>query len=242
MAYTLKSSGIATVCTALIAVDSDGTTIKEFVNATSLTINGGVSTSSATWKGTTRGYFATPTGVDAIVASSGPTMTFASPGVAFFAAFSGASSGTGAGGYMYMGFDSTRDRGFGRVSASSAGVWLFSGAARQTGATALPTDGTTKFSVGGNYVAGGQKTVYYGLESGSLASDSTATDADFPGDFIPNKYCALTGLGSAPGNYHCIAFFSRALTLAEMQSLHDDWFNTLFVSGGGDELMGTQCL
>jgi hypothetical protein len=238
MSYTLKSSGIATNLTLCIAVDSDGTTIKEFVSNLTLTIDSGVTRGSGTWKGNSRGYFTTNSSVTPISVVTGPTMSFTAPGVGLFCACSGMTVGTGAGGYMYSIYDGTGDdRGLGRASASSSGTWIFSGATKQAGGTALPTNGTTKFSYGGNYVAGGQKTIYYGLESGSLASDGTATDSDFPGQFIPNSFGGKTGLGNAPGNYHVMACFNKALSLAEMQSLHgdgsNDWFSTLFNAPAG---------
>src|SRR5688572_28820314 len=62
MAYTLKSSGIATSLAMCVAVDEDGTTVREFVSSTvnaDMVVHGEVVVSSSTWKGVSRGYFET---------------------------------------------------------------------------------------------------------------------------------------------------------------------------------------
>src|SRR5688572_30196717 len=98
MAYSLKASGIATDLVMCVAVDSDGTTIKEFVSSdvdTNKTIDSGVTTGSATWKGVSRGYF---TVVDNTFDYKGvrfavnhrPILDAGSPNAfSFFVAFSG---------------------------------------------------------------------------------------------------------------------------------------------------------
>jgi len=62
MAHTLKTSGLATDLVFCLAVDQDGTTVKEFVSSsvnTDMTVDGSVTTGSSSWKGTSRGYFET---------------------------------------------------------------------------------------------------------------------------------------------------------------------------------------
>lgn len=124
---------------------------------------------------------------------------------------------------------------------------------RVTGTAAMPTDGTTAFMVAGQYLdsgtdngisAGGQ--TFFCLESnaGSTASFDPASPAG--GGYQPGMALALTGVGgafqpdnhattpnaalsnAAPGKYLLWAVFDNLLTLAELQSLHDDWFGTLF--------------
>lgn len=239
MSYTLRSSGIATALAFCIAVDSDGTTIKEFVANVSLTIDGAVTVGAGTWKGNSRGFFSTtgsgttPHGITCTAAAI--AMSFVSPGAAVFVACNNLLTGTGTAQYTSMIQDAVDDRGFGRGGTlSGPGAWEFSGSTvnGQLGATNLPTDGTTKFSVGGNFVAGGQKTIYYGLESSTLAQDATGTDTNFPGGYFPDHFGGVSGLGAQPGGYHILCGFNRALTLAEQQSLHgdgtNDWFSTLF--------------
>jgi hypothetical protein len=64
MPLTLKGTGLATNLKMCLAVDDDGTTIKEFVSSdvnTNKTLGTGVAAGigAATWKGTSRGYFPT---------------------------------------------------------------------------------------------------------------------------------------------------------------------------------------
>ena len=252
MPYTLKSTGLATSLVICVGIDSDGTTIKDFVSNRTLSyVSGHTPTvSSATWKGTSRGYFTTsgdgsftPYGIT----FTAPTINYGGSGLAAFIAFSGASAATGSTGYDYAIGDSSNSFGLSRTSLSGPLSWCFSGNPQPgTGATSLPTNGTTKFSIGSSFLAGGTITIYYGLESGSLASDGSGTDINVPSNWLPNNIGGDAGLGAQPGNYHIACAFNRVLTLAEMQSLHgdgtNDWFSTLFNSGAADTLMGQASL
>jgi hypothetical protein len=244
MAYTLKSTGLATALALCVGVDEDGTTIKDFVANRTLTPETGhpPSVGATPWKGTSRGYFTTGSGGTFDpwgLAFSPLSLSFGSAGVGVFIALAGAAAATGAAGYSYFVGDTANARGLSRPSGSGAQAWAFSGGAQITGATALPTNGTTKFSTGANFIAAGAMQIYYGLESGALAQDATGTDSNVPGTWAPDYIGGGPGLGVQVANYHIVAIFNRALTLAEMQSLHDDWFGTLFdASGAAQDLDG----
>jgi hypothetical protein len=232
MAYTLKASGIATNLVMCRAVDEDGTTIKEFVNSgvNSNKTTTGVTTNSATWKGVSRGYFTTSGAggsPNSVQFASGNRPAWAvsdgDGGAAFFAV-SGSSAGA-AGANPFLLID---DNAAAILGAAGAGLYLNGGAAGRIGATSVPTNGTTKWSGGANYHAFTSWHIFYGLESGSLAQDATNTDAGTATTINITGVGGWTGFGSGPANYHLMALFNRTLILDEMQSLHDDWFGTLF--------------
>ncbi len=242
MAYTLLSSGIATNLVMCVALDSDGTTIKEFVSSdvNSNKTTTGVTTSSATWKGTSRGYFAV-TGS----AASPNSVQFPSghrpvwnvvgvggggDGAAVFVALNGF-SGTGSGTYPWI-IDDNAFNIFGADGPSNKIV--LNGTARSS--STVPTNwtnGSTKFSVGANYSSFDSPGwwIYYGLESGSLSQDASGNDAGSLSTANITGVGGWSGFYTGPGNYHIAALFNRTLTLTEMQSLHNDWFGTLFDPG-----------
>lgn len=234
MAYTLKASGIATALTMCVAVDDDNTTIKEFVSSLvngDMTFDTGVAAGvgTSTWKGVSQGYFPTFNngtfdylGIRFGTNKPSALWNAANPSTMFFVwssadAAGGAKPiiGTGGGNFAV-------DRGVGTLRISNGAF---------VGSTTLPSDGTTKFSAGFNFTpfTGGE--FYYGLESGSLASDGTFTDTlGFTGSGTFDGIGGAPGQGHAQGHYHLVAKFNRVLTLTEMQSLHNDWRGTLFDS------------
>jgi hypothetical protein len=240
MAYTLKASGIATNLTFCFAIDSDGTTPKEFVSSdvdTNKTYDTGVlaSVAAATWKSVSRGYLVTTSNgafdFNGVRFASGhrPSMDTSGSSSCFFAC-NGASAGSTV--KTFFGDDSTNsyvarnstDKGVLVVGARTAG---------NAGTTSLPTDGTTKFSFGvSNDNASAGKVYYYGLESGSLAADGGTTgDNGFGSNVNIHAIGGAAGQGNQPFKPFICARFNRVLTLTEFQSLHDDWFGTLFDSG-----------
>jgi hypothetical protein len=78
---------------------------------------------------------------------------------------------------------------------------------------------------------------FYGLESGSLATDGTGTDS---GNGSNGRFVGTVGViaaqGSQPAKYHIVCLFQAELSTTELQSLHDDWFGTLFESGSAQLL------
>jgi hypothetical protein len=226
VAYTLKSSGLATRALFVVAVDEDGTTVKEFVSSTvnsTMTLTG-VTTGSASWKGTSRGYFVT--------SANGATNYFGPKFVTNFATVDGAA---GFGIFMAYNQATAGDNNnviierTGNVSLLARDVSnKLDGLSDNVSTTSLPTDGSTKFSIGANHRQSVTSAYFYGLESGSLAADGSQVDPGFGG----GTYDILgiggaVSQGNAPGRVHICAGFDLC-SLAEYQSLHDDWFNVLF--------------
>jgi hypothetical protein len=107
---------------------------------------------------------------------------------------------------------------------------FLSASGRGQGTTTVAT--TTKLSGGFSFddEVGVGTVFYYGLESGSLAADGTSTSGVGFSGSSGEVYGigGWPGQGSHPASRYCSVLFNRVLTLAEMQSLHDDWFGTLF--------------
>lgn len=237
MALTLKTSGIATNLLMCLAVDDNGTTIKEFVNSTvdsQKTIGSGVTTGSATWKGTSRNYFSTTANgtfdfYGITFGATKPTMNpTATNGIAFFFAFSTRSAASSSP-YEFLA-SVTTDHGLTCPTSGLAQLWAYS-ASRGATTSAWPT--STKFSAGISYDTDDYEW-FYGLESGSLASAGSGTSNN--GWMESTTVLSLggrSGFSNMPASFHIAALFDKKLSLTEMQSLHDDWFNTIFDSGGG---------
>lgn len=243
MAYTLKATGIATNLIFCVAVDSDGTTIKEFVSSdvdANKSLGTGVSAGvgASTWKGSSRGYFPTltngSTNYFGVTFASGhrPAVSTSGPGTAhsFWGAFAGMSPANGSS-FSIIEYSSGAGNLASRA-ASSTGP-LRDSRGFQDGSTSMPSDNSTKFSAGFTHAYGTTCDHYYGLESGSLAADGSGSDPGFGavGDIIGIGGQAADS--NQPAKWHIATLFNRVLTLTEFQSLHDDWFNTLFDSGGG---------
>lgn len=250
MAYTLKSSGIATSLIVCVAVDDDGT-IKDF-KGNAITLGTGVAASVAdgTWKGVSRKYFETTSfntydvrGVSFNATQPSVDETD-SDGMSVWFCCNGASGTTYIDApFIQIAGSNTERKGLGRVSESDNHVRFSPGGGTQAKTTtAVPTDGTTKFSVGANYRSNVSSQIFYGLESGSLASEATAgADGGFGGvhQIFGLGGAVGGGQGAQPFKPFIACVFNRQLTLAEMQSLHDDWFGTLFdVSGQQQALAG----
>lgn len=242
MAYTLKTSGLATALTFCLAVDSDGATVKEFVSSdvnANKTI-GSISYGSSSWKGTSRYWFHTggsgfsPLGISF---PSGHRASTSEGNLAYYIAFGACGVGSGNNGGrkivegtgVSIGTDSVTNKV--RVDAGSV--------TQITTSTAHPTDGLTAWSFGLNYSyigVTGYNTdglaIYYGLESGSIAVDATAAASDRGTEPDAIDYIGgQAGNGTWPLNCHLICQFNRQLTSAEFTSLHNDWFGTLIDTG-----------
>lgn len=237
MSYVLQTSGLATVASSIIAVDSDGVTIRDFVSPTrtaNMTVDTHVTTGTSTWKGTSRSYFQTLAngtyGFYGLTFASGYEIPYdcsSGKSAAIFIAHAGASNDPG--GLAAIMTESTVSGGI-KLTSGNLLTQFFSGG---TSATAIPVDGTTKFSFGTSFTYGGASTYYYGLESGALAQDATATDGGFGANRPLSSIGGASGQGNRPAKHHIICVFPRALTLSEHQSLHNDWFGALFQTGGG---------
>ena len=232
MAFTLKTTGIATGLVALVAVDEDGTTVKEFVSSdvnSNMTLTN-VSVGAGSWKGTTRGYFS--------CTGSGSTFgpLFASghrPNVSGATGFS-----------VFLAFHSLTGDTQDRVIIGRGGASLLSikdvetivGLRPGPSSTAIST--SAKSSSGHKHKSGVIDAFWYGLESGSMSADGSVTDEGYGGGSYD-----IEGIGGASSqvgtacSLYCVALFNTLLSEAEFQSLHgngtNDWTTTLFESGGG---------
>jgi hypothetical protein len=236
MAYTLKTTGIAAAATSIIAVDDDGTTIRDFKSATrtaNMTVNANVSRGSSTWKGGSRFYFETKANGSfdfyGLTFASGHEIPFnnstGAPGTGTFIAYAG-TPGISGGGTAAMLANAAGSDLLNRFTGTLN--FGYSGTGTDKGLTTLPTDNTTKFSVGANFLYGSNRDYFYGLESGSLAADGAYSEGGFGANSLISAIGGAAGQGNAPGKTHVIIVLPRPLTLSEYQSLHNDWFGTLF--------------
>jgi hypothetical protein len=252
MALSLKGSGLATDLIVCVAVQSDNTITEFKGNSISLDTGVAASVDTDTWKSASRKYFRTTEGATSTTyygvrfnttRPQYPTDT----GGSVFAAFRAIDTDANAAWLAEIGLT---------AGDNVRGLWLTasprktrfdfnSNAACTTGNTTIPT--ATKLSIGAKYTYNVNAEMFYGAESGSLASDSTAAN---PGGFgsIPFDIFGLggsTGNDVVPADWFIFAMFDRELTTGEMQSLHDDWANVLFDGVEDDEppaLMGQACL
>jgi hypothetical protein len=248
MAYTLKASGLATDLLACVIVNDDGTTITD-LSGSALTLGTGVAATVATgsWKGTARKYFETLAngtfGFFGVIWNTPVAVDETDgDGMACFAAFHGASANTTDTPFACIASADNEKRGFSRTVGANKGTYKSGGTVAAT-TTDLPTNGSTKFSFGMSYRSANSSEAFYGLESGSLASEDTeASDGGFGGARNLYQLGGSTGQGNQPAKYYIFCLFDRILTEAEMQSLHDDWFGVLIDAGAADTLMAQICL
>jgi hypothetical protein len=255
MPLTLKSSGLATDLVVCVAVQSDNTITEFKGNSISLDTGVAASVGTDTWKGSSRKYFSTTDGASETTYygvrfnTTRPQYPTAAGG-SVFAAFREIDSDTDlqhclAEIGLEVG-DNVRGLWVTTTNASRKARFDFnSGAACTIGSTTIPA--ATKLSIGANYTYNSNAQIFYGAESGSLATDSTAAN---PGTFgsIPFDIFGLggaVGSNTVPADWFIFAVFDRELTTVEMQSLHNDWANVLFDGAEEEEppaLMGQACL
>ncbi len=238
MAYQLRSTGLATSLTMCLAVDEDGTTIREFVNPTvdaQKTVDAGVTVGSENWKGTPRGYFATTSNgaFDFHGIRFGTTRPPWEPadgdGCTIFGACAAMGAGNSSGNYFLHASSDTQSIVRDWTAAPNSAAFRFYDGLRGKGNTALPNDGTSfSFAVAYNATSANW---YFGLESGSLAADGTSTgNSGYTANSTVAYVGGWPGQGYQAASWHLLCIFNRTLTLEELQSLHDDWFNVLFES------------
>ena len=236
----LQTSGLATAAISVIAVDLDGVTVRDFVTGNNITVDSHMVIGSSSWKGTTGGTFETlKAGSDNF---NGYGITYSSPfpqfnfsgatGSGFFAAAATISATQGPSGVPVFTNDVTVGTNgiFGLPTISTIPLtpqWNVASHA-DTAATSALTSGV-KTSFGGDFKSGGTFDYYKALETdGSMTQIGSFTDAGFSG----NKN--LTNIGKFPSNgwsditYFIIAFFNRPLTSTEFNSLHTNFYTTLF--------------
>lgn len=235
MAYTLKTTGIAAKLIACLGVDDDGTTVKDFVSGNSGTYDasiGSPKTGAGSWKGTTISWFKTDQGADQYAPRGWSwSSTISVPmggggnGVTFLAlAHSVNTSGAGV---LWLTSDNNQG---GRKTASPEKMEVLCGnTPRGTGTTTIPT--STKVAFGFKQIYNTSSLpLYYGLESGSLATDGTYNEGGYASTSNLSMFGGHTGYGSCNGQWYFALWFSHATppTTAELQALHNDPLGTLF--------------
>lgn len=248
MPLTLKTSGLATTAS-VIVVPNDNGVVTEWVSSsvnstmtlqdnTGANISGNTVSTTSTWKGVSRHYFETFNNgtfnfYGLRFGTNKPTFaTNGSNGLSIFIAFAGSGAGnSGSNGAGAIIADSGDAQILNR-NASNKLNWFVASGDRGQGTTTIPTDGTTKFSLGTSYLGTGNPLVqafYYGLESGSLAADGTA------GGLGPiGSSSTLVGVGGWngqghwPAKIHAFCVWPTVLSLSDFQSLHTDFIGTLF--------------
>lgn len=230
---TLKTTGLATSATMVLAVDIGSGLVKEWVSSTvdsGKTVPGTVTYGTASWKSTTRDYFETyangPFGSDPILFPTNRPSFPMSTGASVFVA----SAGLRAAGVDQRAFvvDETTGAAFGRSnSTGNKPCWFLNNGARYTATTDSPAQDVA-FSVGSSIDMDTSGAFFYGLESGSLAADGTFSPSGWTNMALVTQIGGWQSNGNNPGRWHCVATFSGLLTLSDFQSLHNDWFGTLF--------------
>lgn len=233
MAYILKTTGLATKLVACLAVDEDGVTVKDFKAGNTGTYHASIAapkTGTATWKGVTRNWFKTDYGADQFspqgFAWSGTLPAL--PSVNGFSFFCAAEALTDAGSGIFWDVASGGATGI-ITSGTSVQTAKVSGSLQGSSNTPLPT--ATKISFGAHFKNSATALqFFYGLESGALAADGTYNDGNFLGAYNLMQFGGSAGLNSKRGRYFIACWFTDTalLTEAEFQSLHNDWFGTLF--------------
>lgn len=272
MARVLKSTGIATRAKMVIAVDDDGTTIKEFVNGwthgAGLIVDGAVDVGTASYRGSgTKPYFetkdnsGTPQAI-ALETNIDLTTRTANIGLCLIAICAGSGGNASSQPSIFIPLNPSgattaqAEEQLSYVTNSSpakAGMYIAGGTRAQT-TTTIPTDGTTKFTLAGQYLndgsqhginAGGQ--LFYAPESSS-GSSITAFEPASPANsnWQPSGVLAITGVAglfqpdnhsttpnvpisrSCPGKWLMFIVLDSLATLAELQALHDDPFGEIF--------------
>ncbi|HYE70674.1 MAG TPA: hypothetical protein VD932_04035 [Aquabacterium sp.] len=235
MPRQLKSTGQALDLLFALTFDDDNTTLKEFVDPDvndGMVVDAGVTFGTTTFKGQTRGWFQTT--ADGAFDFEG--ISFTSPDQAVGPASSNVSivmlcagSGTGNNNKFWISFNGDV-HGLGTDGAGKAHITF--GGTGCSGTTTIPTDGTTKFFVAGNW-SGPSGTedgeIYYAAEASSDVALENTEDIGSFGSDVP-----LTHIGGPPGNgnlpFKCIAIymFDGLRTLSQLQALFDDDLDELF--------------
>jgi hypothetical protein len=247
MARTLKTTGLAADAHWIVAMDDDGTTLREWVNgwssttadngatwtnndAASMVVDDGALIGSTTWKGSNETYVETlPGGSFDYLGIAFPTPIGSEASPAALSFFGAIVANEEANVSYWLSADDGNTNLFG-INSSGNIVFYERGIAHAAGTTTIPSDGTTKFSVGANIESGNQVEAFYGLESGAIASDGTASAGTL-------QWAGVGAIGGesgqdydAPHKFVLWASFNRTLTQQEYDDLHADPFGTLFES------------
>lgn len=219
MAFQLKTTGLGPKCVMCIAVDEDGTTIKDFASAlvTSTMTTTGVTVGTGSWKGTSRKYFDVNPAYIAFGANkparSDPLTAFAAAHEVTQKGYYGALLGASSQAY------------FGHLAWLRQGLVGGGGNNLSESPTvvdaAYPT-GKHSFAASYHTVSGGL--TYQGPESGATTNVGNNNTPGY-GFTINPAYIGLSQQASdqfLKGKYYVVAMFNQVLTQAEQEALHAD--------------------
>jgi hypothetical protein len=220
VAYTLKSTWTSRAV-ACVAVDQDGTTVRDFVSGNTMTVDPNVTVGSSTWKGNSLSYFQTKANgsfnyYGLSWSASKPVQNY-NPNYSWIILLNSYTSGS------FVMMDNGSNYG---VKLSSGRPQIFGGTGTVTGNTALAT--STKQAFMGIFRWGGTCEIHYGLESGSMAQDATATDGNNPGDTDITTYGGAAGQGNFVANTHLLLVTNDVIDNTDRDAIFSDPIGTLF--------------
>lgn len=226
MTQTLNSNSFTARCLHVIAVDEDGTTIRDFKGGIGLSVSPSVSFGTSVWAGVQRPFFETkPNGffngfaVDLV--SGVPSIPF-NTSAGMFMVISDYVSGA-----HFLG---RTDLGLSLIT--SAGVPTVN---QFTLAAVTITNPATRYSYAFDYHDGGPPSqAYYGVDGTSITvKGAQSCPEGFAGAQQLSCVGAVPGQGRVVAKWHLLVVTSGALTTVEANNLHNDWYTYLFTSAGG---------
>ena len=244
MTVTLKTTGIAARCTMCIAVDPDTGLLRDFASAavTADMTQTGLTISSQSYNGTTRGYWTNGASATLTFGTNKPVFAYVgATGFETFAAFTALEYATTDNAGFIVG-DSGEQSGFKFIAAKGMESWRLGNV---TTVVAGVTNGTT-YGGGVCITRDSAHAAYHRPPGGSTVGPNAA---DSIGGAEVNFSLSALGRSGTAGTIvdhklFCVALFRAAsaspvaMTQAEFESLADDWFGTLFdvTASGGAEL------
>lgn len=246
MAYTLKT-GLPWTVLSCVAVDDDGTTIKDFASSAvtaDMTRDAGVTTGSRTRNGQTRYYFETfangPFSFHGLRwGTNKPPMPTGSTddGITVLYILAGVSSGSSV--QLFSDASHTligRDGGSGKPCAVAWGSNL--------GTNSMPNDGTTPYGLFLKYFYD-DPTCEWGYatpDNGTFSSNGTFDPGGFGSSAgVETAIGGAIGNGNLPAKYHLRLILDGFVATADLDDIYADFVTELF-DVSGDVLLGQACL
>lgn len=246
MAYQLKTTGIAASVSMLIAVDEDGTTVKDFANLATVSKGANVTTGTQAWDGNTRAYFEPPasrtTAADFVSFTAGkPVIPWSGvSGKEFTLVFIGAADSVG-----------ETIRAFGLSSANSlrsdnsvnsTGPTLRKASSVYSGTSSWPGN-NQKLIFGFNIKLNTSTAAFHAQDDAGAMTKTTGLGvinrvdgSDWTLDYVGRDNDSTT---TGRQKTHAIIMFDDLLLSdAEWDSLRDDWFGTLLETASGGSAVG----
>lgn len=220
MSFSLATNSITSALTMLVALDSNNTTIKDFVSGQTVVEEGSIqlATTDATWGGTTGLRWFRPSGE--IRLATGHTVPYnaaSGMGALLIQVYSAGSIG---------GADSIladSSAGVGVLSAGGAPIHFFSGEGSGAGHTTNAIGGF----FAGNYTVSGAIQYYYAPDGAtSVTTDGSGTASSTARSGTIDRL----GLGGSAGDnfIYFIAVFNRPMTQTEYNTINADPHSVFF--------------